>query len=99
MNSSLDRITCASLPQAPLAALADLRCREDISVGLEAGRAWVRWPAGDDMVLMHLLPISGATFYYARDGQWFQHDRHLPAFGVPEELAVAPLHAVLTPER
>ena len=56
-----------------------------------------RWQPWDEQVLRRLLPISGVQLYTCRDGRWYRHGRHLPAFDFPEHLDYRPLHAVLTP--
>src|SRR5437660_298066 len=97
MNLLLDQVSCASLPQTALPFLADFRRREDIQIGLEGNRAWVRWSPGDREILLRLLPIPGVQLYFSKNDTWYRHGRHLPSFDVPDELTIRPLSAVLTP--
>ncbi len=55
MCSTLDRVTCASLPLGALGVLADLRRETGIRVLVREDRAWIRWPSGDDRVLLREL--------------------------------------------
>jgi hypothetical protein len=94
MSRSLDSIRGASLPAAALATLADLRRDADLSVVTEpvpdllaeAGmgqRVWLRWQAEDEARVLRLMFVPGVELYDRRDGAWYRHGCHVPAFGVP----------------
>jgi hypothetical protein len=97
MARPLRDVCCACLPAESLPALAGLRADDAVVVALADGRAWVRWPAGDDQVLRRLLPVLGVELYISRGGRWHRHGRHLPALDFPAELEYRPLHQVLFP--
>jgi hypothetical protein len=97
MAASLDNVCWASLPPSALAVLADLRCQPDVRVALVGGRAWVRWPAGDEAVLRRVLPVAGAELYAERDGLWYRPGQALPTFGLPLDAPTQPLDRALTP--
>jgi hypothetical protein len=97
MPSVFDDVSCACLPADELPVLAELRSESGIEVALAEGRAWVRWPAGDEAALRRLLPVPGVRLYVAREGHWYAAGRRLPAFDVPQSLTYRPLCQVLTP--
>jgi hypothetical protein len=97
MTMPLQDVGCARLPAAALPALAEVRCASGVEVALDGGRAWVRWPAGQEEVLRRLLPVAGVQLYAWRDGRWHAPGCHLPAFEVPQRLEFRPLHQVLVP--
>jgi hypothetical protein len=97
MTSPFQDICLACLPRDRLAELAEIRCVPGVRVALASDRAWARFEAGDERVVRRVLPIAGVRLYARRDGSWFAHGQHLPAFEVPENLDDQPLHQVLTP--
>jgi hypothetical protein len=99
VSTRLDHVCYASLPPDALAALAGLRRRRDVTVRRHAGRAWVRWPSGDDAVLACLLPVAGADFFLRRGDHWYRPGEHLPAFGLPPDDGGQPLDQALFPTR
>jgi hypothetical protein len=93
----VQNVTCASLPEESLPALAALRDQQDITVTLVHGRAWVRWPAGDEAVLRAVLPVSGVQLYVQHAERWHRYGRYLPVFDFPTDARYRPLHQLLTP--
>ena len=90
-------ITCASLPDESLTALAAIRDQQDVTVAVARGRAWVRWQAGDEKMLRALLPIAGVHLFVHRHDHWYRYGHHLPVFDMPPEAAYRPVHHVLAP--
>jgi hypothetical protein len=108
MPSPLDRATAALLPPDGLAALAGVRCRDDVRVVVGGERAWVTWPAGTEVVWRALLAVRGIVFFEQREGRWHALGRRLPRFDVPlrgeprrldEFLFPAPVRAVPVPAK
>jgi hypothetical protein len=97
MIAALNEVTCASLPADGLAVLADCRGRTGLEVAIQANRAWVRWPAGDERVLLPLLTVPGACLYVRRGGCWYRYGHHLPEFDFPEQIEYRPLHQAVVP--
>jgi hypothetical protein len=97
MPTPLDGACLASLPHDSLAALAEVRAAAGVEVALLGGRAWVRWPAGNEAVLRCVLPLPGAVLYEARDGLWYRPGARLPSFDVPAITSAQPLAQALTP--
>ncbi len=97
MVASLNEVTCASLPADGLAVLADCRGRAGLEVAFQADRAWVRWPAGDECVLLPLLTVPGVRLFVGRDGRWYRYGCRLPDFDFPEQLDYRPLHQAVVP--
>jgi hypothetical protein len=97
MSHPLREVCCASLPAASLAALAAVRDLAGVRVALADGRAWVRWQPPDDAILRAVLPVAGVQLFTQRDGRWYRHGRHLPAFDFPGDAEYRPLYEVLTP--
>jgi hypothetical protein len=95
--TTVQNVSCASLPEESLTALAALRNQPDITVALMHGRAWVRWPAGDEVVLRAVLPVAGVQLYVQHAEHWHRYGRHLPAFDLPMDARYRPLHQLLTP--
>jgi hypothetical protein len=90
-------ISCASVPEESLPALAAIRAHQNVTVALACGRAWVRWQAGDEAVLRALLPIAGVHWYVQKKEHWHRFGYHLPAFDLPLNATYRPLHHLLTP--
>lgn len=90
-------VCLARLPLSSLAALAVVRALPGAEVRADGAWAWVRWEAGQDAVLRRVLPVAGAELYEAREGKWYRHGAHLPAFDVPDGGNFRPLHQVLFP--
>jgi hypothetical protein len=97
MTTPLHEVCRASLPREALPVLAGLRARSSVHVTLEAERAWVSWPEGDEEVLRRVLPVSGVELYVHRDGRWHRFGHHLPAFGATSRGEPQPLDRVLYP--
>jgi hypothetical protein len=97
MIAALNEVTCASLPADGLAVLADCRGRAGVEVALQANHAWVRWPAGDERVLLPLLTVPGVRLYVGRGGRWYRYGCRLPDFDFPERLDYRPLHQAVVP--
>jgi len=97
MTTPMNEVCCASFAAGALAVLADLRARDDIKASVAGGRAWVRWPAGDDNVLLRVLAVEGVELYARRGDRWHRFGAALPAFDFPEGLEFRPLHAILFP--
>jgi len=83
MPSPLDRAAAALLPTAGLAALAGLRCRDDVRIVVHGERAWATWPPGETSVWRALLAAPGIQFFERRGDQWHELGYHLPRFDVP----------------
>src|SRR5262245_6653050 len=97
MPSPLDRAAAALLPREGLAALAGVRCRDDVQVIVDGERAWATWPAGTEAVWRELLAVPGVVFFERRDGHWHALGRRLPRFDVPPSGEPRPLDALLVP--
>ncbi|RUL85747.1 hypothetical protein [Tautonia sociabilis] len=74
----LARLPCSGLP-----ALAALRARPDIRVGVAGETAWISWDPADsarDEVVEALLPVPGAVFFRQgeEDGRWYRIGSRLP---------------------
>jgi hypothetical protein len=95
--SSLSEICGASIPEAALAALADLRCQPGVFVVVADHRAWVRWTGGDEELLTRLLAVPGADLYVRRESGWSRLGSLLPSGPLPFDEAAQPLARVLTP--
>jgi hypothetical protein len=95
--AELRQISCASIPVHSLAGLAGIRELRDVSVMVVNDRAWLHWQSDDARIVRSLFPIAGARLYAEREGVWYQHGRHLPAFDVPRWTDARPLNQVLTP--
>src|SRR5262249_562490 len=78
MPLPLHEVCCARVAPDALAGLADLRCTSGIDVVQDDGGLWLRWLPGDEEVLLQLLPVAGATFFYQRDGKWYRLGSRLP---------------------
>jgi hypothetical protein len=97
MPSTLDRAVAALLPRAGLAALAGVRCRDDVQVIVNGERAWVTWPAATEAVWQALLAVPGIEFFESRDGRWHGLGRRLPRVDVPLSGEAKRLEALLFP--
>lgn len=92
MLSSRSEIRCASIPEAELARLADLRREPGISVTLDCGRAWVVWDDWTDLdgtrpiLVERLLAIAGVEVFVRRGSRWHRPGESLPAFDLPAEV-------------
>jgi hypothetical protein len=96
MNTLAD-VCCASIPVAALPHLAALRTQAGLRITLVGERAWLRWDAGHDEILRHLLPIKGAELFTLHEGLWYQPGRSLPVFDVPAVGESQPLARLVTP--
>lgn len=107
MTAAWQDVRCASIPEADLSVLADLRREPGVRVAIEAGRAWVCWDDNPDsattrrVLLERLLPLAGVDVFTRRDGRWHRPGELLPAFDVPGSVDSAglPLGRVILPER
>ena len=97
MTAQLEDVCGASLPAESLAVLAELRCQSGVTVALDGGRAWVRWPVGTNQVLDRLLAAPGVEFYVHRGEAWSRLGSRLPAGPLPFDQRGQPLVNVLTP--
>jgi hypothetical protein len=98
MLKPLADVCLASIPLEALPALAGLRTRPEVRVVLRGGRAWVRWPVGDEEALARIVPAQGAELYAERDGAWRRVGCSLPAFDATfADGDARPLAAALTP--
>ena len=97
MLAAYSHLCLASLPPEALATLAEVRAVPGVMVFAQSEPIWVRWEAGDERVLQRVLPIPGVALYAFRDGHWYRHGSHLPAFEVVTEGDFEPLHQVLFP--
>jgi MoxR-vWA-beta-propeller ternary system domain bpX2 len=95
--SSLLDVCCASLTPQCLGAVAGFRSAPGVQVALHGGLAWVRWEPHQDYILQALLPVRGVQLYVQRDGLWYRHGGHLPAFDLPEQADYRPLYRAVTP--
>lgn len=93
----LQDVCCASVPLDALAALGDVRDVAGVTVALADGRAYVHWEPGEDRLLRAVLPLTGVELFVEREGTWFRHGQHLPAFDFPAATQRWPLYAVVTP--
>lgn len=93
----LDRARAALLPVAGLAVLAGQRCRDDVLILVDGGRAWLTWPAGDRQIWEALLGAAGAEFFESREGHWYQLDHRMPRFDVPPPGEPRRLDAMILP--
>lgn len=96
--TTLDAVCCARLPATALPALAVLRCRVGIQAIVEGAQVWLRWSAGDNVVLAQVLPVPGVELLYQHDGGWRQLGRRLPVVGPPAG-PLQRLEALIVPER
>jgi hypothetical protein len=85
MPSLLDDVCCASLPEAALPLLGELRTLTSLRARLIDERLWLHWEAGDEEVLRRVLSIHGVELFARRDGHWYRPGQHLPAFDVPAD--------------
>ena len=90
-------VSCACLPAEHLPALAQLRGCPGVVCRQLGENVWVRWEGNDEKLLERLLPIPGVTLYSWREGRWYRLGSVLPAFDVPAEGPVRPLHDLLFP--
>jgi len=96
-HKALQEVCAASLPLESLGALADLRCLPGLNVVLAEGRAWLRWPAGEERILENILAVSGVELFVRRGGGWSRYGSLLPAEALPLDRAAQPLAHVLMP--
>ncbi len=97
MHKPLQEISGAGIPEAALGALADLRCVPGITVILADGRAWLRWPAGEERVLERLLAVGGVELFVRRDAGWSRFGSLLPGVSLPFDRPAQPLAQALMP--
>jgi hypothetical protein len=97
MTHAFDEISYASLPESALPRLASLRCEPGVQVALAAGRLWLRFEPGSEVVLRRVLPLSGMELFACRDGVWRRFGQSLPAFDDPRQLDFEPLYRRLFP--
>ncbi len=83
MVSSLQDVCRASIPEAALSVLADVRCLAGVRVTGADGRAWLEWSEEQQGILKRLLPVAGLELYEKRAGLWFRHGGFLPAKNLP----------------
>ena len=89
MTAPWQDIRCASVPEASLAVLADLRREPGIRATIAGGRAWIRWDdsltaeAVRRILVERLLPVAGVEVFARRDGRWHRPGEALPAFDLP----------------
>jgi hypothetical protein len=94
---SLENVSCARLPRDAIALLASLRTERGMQAALTEQYAWIRWEAGNEVVLRLVLPIHDAVLFHFHDGRWHQFGQTLPAFDFPADLDYQPLAHVLFP--
>src|SRR6185312_13665302 len=82
-------VRCASIPEADLSVLADLRRDPGVLVTVAGGRAWICWddgPAAETtrrVLVERLLPLNGVEIFSSRGRHWHRPGDSLPAFDVP----------------
>ncbi len=97
MTAALADTSCARLPAEALARLAPFRAVTHLRILLRPDAVWLFWPADDAELARALLALDGAELLVRREGLWFRHGQHLPAFDVPAEDDARPLAGVLSP--
>jgi MoxR-vWA-beta-propeller ternary system domain bpX2 len=99
MPHELSQVGCASLPGEALSELGDLRRVPGLRVTLHGDRAWLEWPAGDDVVLRRVMPIVGSVLYVRRGPHWHRLGESLPTFGLPiDGMEPIPLDRAVVPQ-
>jgi hypothetical protein len=98
MPLALHEVCCARVTPEALAELADLRCTSGIEVVQDDAGVWLRWLPGDEEVLLQLLPVAGAIFFYQREGNWYRLGSRLPSAGPPPTGEVRKLDRLVVPE-
>jgi hypothetical protein len=97
MASPLEQIALARLPRTALPLLARLRTEPGVQAALTEEHTWLRWDAGNELVLQTVMPIHGAILFHFQDGHWHGFGQALPAFDLPTNLDYQPLAHVLFP--
>jgi hypothetical protein len=99
MNSeALQETRGASIPVSALATIADLRCARELRVLVTGERAWLRWNATEEAIVLRLMALSEARIYAKRDGLWYEHGHRLPDFDAPlDSNAFVSMHRAVVP--
>ena len=96
-KAKLNNATGARFPSASLAALAELRRDESISVLKGEPDCWAFWEPGNLEPVRLLLPMPDVAFFERKGDNWHPCGRLLPSFDVPDPDLGSPLSRVLFP--
>lgn len=98
MMSSMDSITCASLPIVQLERLASIRSQKQVKGRIHQDKVWLLWNGNNQNIAELLFPIPGAELYERKEDHWHLFQRQLPSFNVPDLSEARPLAELLFPE-